>query len=241
MRAGMEELDEHLDRYLSEDGRIDIGPGLAVYRYSAPMGPIYRVSEPSLCVMARGAKDVFLGKGRYRYDASTYLFVTAAAADEPRGRRIRGDIARLARTFRMSPSTFHQHFTSATTMRPLQFQKQLRLQEARRLLVGTTTTTRRISAANTSACSASRRRVTSSGCARLGLDRKPVVNRVGARRDLALAQGATHGFFSLVAVVTMLFAARSMSGVNKSSPSDSALALALIGVTRAIESGAASR
>ena len=35
----------------------------------------------------------------------------------------------------MSPSGFHHHFKSATAMSPLQFQKQLRLQEARRLLV----------------------------------------------------------------------------------------------------------
>jgi AraC-like DNA-binding protein len=35
----------------------------------------------------------------------------------------------------MSVSSFHSHFKSATSMSPLQFQKQLRLQEARRLLL----------------------------------------------------------------------------------------------------------
>jgi AraC-like DNA-binding protein len=35
----------------------------------------------------------------------------------------------------MSASTFYQHFKSVTALSPLQFQKQLRLQEARRLLV----------------------------------------------------------------------------------------------------------
>jgi len=35
----------------------------------------------------------------------------------------------------MSPSTFHQHFRAATAMSPLQYQKQLRLQEARRLML----------------------------------------------------------------------------------------------------------
>ena len=44
-------------------------------------------------------------------------------------------ITRLARKFGMSPSGFHHHFKSATAMSPLQFQKQLRLQEARRLLI----------------------------------------------------------------------------------------------------------
>jgi len=35
----------------------------------------------------------------------------------------------------MSPATFHRHFKAATAMSPLQYQKNLRLQEARRLLV----------------------------------------------------------------------------------------------------------
>jgi AraC-like DNA-binding protein len=43
-----------------------------------------------------------------------------------------GDLARLAH---MSPSTFHHHFRNMTALSPLQFQKQLRLQEARRLML----------------------------------------------------------------------------------------------------------
>jgi AraC-like DNA-binding protein len=43
-------------------------------------------------------------------------------------------VARLAAAAGMSRSAFHQHFRSATTLSPLQFQKQLRLIEARRLL-----------------------------------------------------------------------------------------------------------
>ena len=44
-------------------------------------------------------------------------------------------IADLARLAQMSPSTFHRHFRAVTTMSPLQFQKRIRLQEARTLLV----------------------------------------------------------------------------------------------------------
>jgi AraC-like DNA-binding protein len=36
----------------------------------------------------------------------------------------------------LSSSSFHQHFKSITAMSPLQYQKRLRLQEARRLLLG---------------------------------------------------------------------------------------------------------
>ncbi|MGY5612493.1 AraC family transcriptional regulator N-terminal domain-containing protein [Vibrio brasiliensis] len=43
------------------------------------------------------------------------------------------DMAEMAQ---MSPSTFHQHFRQLTAMSPLQYQKYLRLTEARRLMLG---------------------------------------------------------------------------------------------------------
>jgi AraC-like DNA-binding protein len=45
------------------------------------------------------------------------------------------NIEGLAQELGMSVSSFHQHFKTATSMSPLQFQKTLRLQEARRLLL----------------------------------------------------------------------------------------------------------
>jgi AraC-like DNA-binding protein len=42
----------------------------------------------------------------------------------------------LAQELGMSVSGFHHHFRALTAMSPLQFQKQLRLQEARRLMLG---------------------------------------------------------------------------------------------------------
>lgn len=42
----------------------------------------------------------------------------------------------LAKRVGLSPSSLHQHFKAMTAMSPLQYQKQLRLQEARRLLLG---------------------------------------------------------------------------------------------------------
>lgn len=42
----------------------------------------------------------------------------------------------LAHEARMSPSALHHSFKSVTAMSPLQYQKQLRLQEARRLMLG---------------------------------------------------------------------------------------------------------
>jgi AraC-like DNA-binding protein len=46
------------------------------------------------------------------------------------------DIVALAKTSRMSVSSLRHEFKTATAMAPLQFQKQLRLQEARRLMLG---------------------------------------------------------------------------------------------------------
>jgi AraC-like DNA-binding protein len=44
-------------------------------------------------------------------------------------------IEALADLAGMSPASFHRHFRAATAMSPLQYQKSLRLQEARRLLI----------------------------------------------------------------------------------------------------------
>ena len=45
------------------------------------------------------------------------------------------DVERLATLVHMSPSSFHQHFKAVTAMSPLQYQKAIRLQEARRLML----------------------------------------------------------------------------------------------------------
>ncbi|MFN4274771.1 MAG: AraC family transcriptional regulator N-terminal domain-containing protein [Ferrovibrio sp.] len=44
-------------------------------------------------------------------------------------------VERLAAVAGMSPSSFHQHFRAVTSLSPLQFQKQLRMIEARRLML----------------------------------------------------------------------------------------------------------
>lgn len=44
-------------------------------------------------------------------------------------------IESLAKEIGMSPSVFHEHFKAVTALSPLQFQKHLRLQEARRLML----------------------------------------------------------------------------------------------------------
>lgn len=87
-------------------------------------------------------------------------------------------IDELAEVAHMSPSTLHARFKQLTALSPLQFQKQLRLQQARRLMLGTGWTPRappiasvtrahRSSAVNTVAFSGRLRGRTSRCCARL--------------------------------------------------------------------------
>lgn len=225
-------------------------PGLSLYRRMEPTGPISGMYEPSICLIAQGAKRVLLGEDTFVYDAHHYLItsvhlptvvqITEASQEKPylglrlkldqreisqlmadshlpppraqqssrgmatgevtlpilnafqrlidlladkqdisilapviqreityrllvgdQGERLRqiastgsqsqqiaraiewlkGNFAQplridnLAAQVRMSSSTFHHHFRSMTALSPLQFQKQLRLQEARRLML----------------------------------------------------------------------------------------------------------
>ena len=250
VQGGRDELAERITRLVTKDGSLEAAPGLDLFRYSSPTGPVYAVNEPSFCIIVQGSKELLLGNERYRYDASRYLLVSAGLpvvgrilegtkerpylavrigldpsivtavlmetgllaprasraikamavsridanlldsvlrlvrlVDAPRdytalaplaireivyrlalgeqggrlcqivlsaGRthRIAKAIAlvrkgydkplripSLARQLGMSTSGLHHHFKAVTAMSPLQFQKQLRLQEARRLLV----------------------------------------------------------------------------------------------------------
>lgn len=49
--------------------------------------------------------------------------------------RVRFTIEQLAEEVGMSPSSLHEHFRAVTAMTPIQFQKQLRLQDARSLML----------------------------------------------------------------------------------------------------------
>lgn len=246
-----QELVARMARAMPEDGFIQPFQGLYLVRCSSPMATIHGVLKPSLCVIAQGSKEVFIGDNRYVYDPLHYLLaavdlpcvshIVEASKEHPyltcqlelppdlvssvmvetgylslrdnadvraidvsllepnlldavvrlirlldtpaespilkplimreivyrllmgdQGGRLRHlgnpprftpDIARvikhlhqdfdqplrveqLANELGMSVSGFHHHFKAVTAMSPLQFQKRLRLQEARRLMLG---------------------------------------------------------------------------------------------------------
>ena len=152
------ELADRIARALPADGEAEPLKGLHLRRSSTPTEPCHGVSEPSFCVIAQGSKEVLLGESLYRYDPAHYLLTTTGE----KGNRLRHlallggpadgiaeAIQRLRREFHqplridslarevgMSVSGLHHHFKAVTALSPLQSLKQLRLQEARRLLLG---------------------------------------------------------------------------------------------------------
>lgn len=76
VQADKAELAARIAQVIRDDGRVEPLKGLYFARSSAWKGPVYGVSEPSLCVIAQGSKEVFLGKNRYQYDPAHYLLTT---------------------------------------------------------------------------------------------------------------------------------------------------------------------
>lgn len=251
VQADRAELASLIAQAVPEDGVAEPLAGLRLARGSAPTTVRHGLTPLAFCVIAQGAKELWLGDRRYRYDPAHYLITTEslpvgsriteaspekpylgmvlrldpavvgsvmleAGRPAPRGKptdtaidvspldvalldaavrlarlidapddarvlaslvtreivyrllvgaqgerlrylatlgapappvaraiaRLRRDFAKplrmdeLARELGMSTSAFHQHFKDVTALSPLQFQKQLRLQEARRLMLG---------------------------------------------------------------------------------------------------------
>lgn len=251
MEAALETLRKNIARW-TDNGELFTTPvpGLALFRREEPTEPISGMYEPSICLVAQGAKRVLLGDDTYVYDAHHYLITSVhlptvvqiieASREKPylglrltldlrevsqlmadsnlppprtqqssrgmatgevtlpllavfqrlidllgeqqdipilapiiqreiiyrllvgdQGARLRqiasagsqshqisraidwlkGNYAKplriddLAKQVNMSTSTFHHHFRTLTAMSPLQFQKRLRLNEARRLML----------------------------------------------------------------------------------------------------------
>lgn len=76
-----------------------------------------------------GSLHAFAAIGSHAHNISRAIGLMNRQYDRPLA------IEELARTVNMSASAFHKHFKRVTSMSPLQYQKTVRLQEARRLLL----------------------------------------------------------------------------------------------------------
>ena len=58
------------------DQHVTAIPGLSLFRRDAPTEPISSMYEPSICMIAQGAKRVLLGDDTYVYDTNHYLITS---------------------------------------------------------------------------------------------------------------------------------------------------------------------
>ena len=77
MEVAIDAMGKSIARF-TEDGELHTTavPGLSLYRRDEPTGPISGMYEPSICMVAQGAKRVLLGDDTYVYDAHHYLITS---------------------------------------------------------------------------------------------------------------------------------------------------------------------
>lgn len=98
----------------------------------ATLGPLVR--QEILFRVLNGPHGSMLRKLTLREGHVAQIAQAIAWIREHYAERLQVDA--VARRVGMSSTSFHRHFKAVTSMSPLQYQKQLRLQEARHLLVG---------------------------------------------------------------------------------------------------------
>ncbi len=74
--ANREELRSRISSAIRQDGTIEPLEGLHLNRASRPTERVHAVSKLAFCVIAQGAKEVYLGDKSYPYDAERYLLST---------------------------------------------------------------------------------------------------------------------------------------------------------------------
>ncbi len=77
MEVTREALGKSIARWTTEDGPLVTAiPSLLLSRRSAPTQPMSHMYEPSICLIAQGAKRVLLGDDTYVYDVNHFLITS---------------------------------------------------------------------------------------------------------------------------------------------------------------------
>ncbi|PQP81380.1 AraC family transcriptional regulator [Paenibacillus sp. PCH8] len=71
------ELAQLIEHHSDEDGVHPTAiPSLFLIRESVVTEPIYRVNEPSFCIIVQGEKEILLAQDRFRYGPGSYIVAT---------------------------------------------------------------------------------------------------------------------------------------------------------------------
>jgi AraC-like DNA-binding protein len=74
MKNALESLKKSIARWTEAEEQLSTDiPGLILYRREKPTTPTTALYEPTICVIAQGAKRVFLGDDSYVYDSRHFL------------------------------------------------------------------------------------------------------------------------------------------------------------------------
>ncbi len=77
MEVALAALAETIARWTDQGDRLETAiPGLSLWRRVKPTQPASRIYEPSICMIAQGAKRVVLGDDTYVYDAHHFLITS---------------------------------------------------------------------------------------------------------------------------------------------------------------------
>ena len=77
MEVALEDLAKSIAQWTDKgDQFITAVPGLSLFRRDEPTQPMSGLYEPSICLIARGAKRVLLGDDTYVYDAHHFLITS---------------------------------------------------------------------------------------------------------------------------------------------------------------------
>ncbi len=77
MEVALESLGNSIARWTDKgEQHVAAIPGLSLFRRAEPTEPISGMYEPSICLVAQGAKRVLLGDDTYVYDAHHYLITS---------------------------------------------------------------------------------------------------------------------------------------------------------------------
>lgn len=71
------ELVGRIEHLLGDASNLEPIEGVRLYRETSPTRCQPEVAEPTLCMIAQGAKELLVGDQRYRYDPNSYLLTTA--------------------------------------------------------------------------------------------------------------------------------------------------------------------